>query len=197
MKGILGVVGVLVGIVVVVGLWFASANNRFVKLNEQVRTSWSQVENAYQRRSDLIPNLVETVKGAANFEKSTLQEVTEARSQATRIEVSADVLNDPQKFQQFQEAQRSLSGALSRLLATVEAYPDLKATQAYRDLMSQLEGTENRISVERKRFNDSVNEYNVGIQQFPGRIAAGFLGYQPKPYFQADPGANVAPKVKF
>jgi len=195
--GALGVVGVLVAIAVAIGLWFASANNRFVSLNENVRSRWSQVENDYQRRMDLIPNLVETVKGVAGFEKETYTAVAEARSQAAKVQVSGDVLADPQKFAQFEQAQQSLSGALSRLLVTVEKYPDLKASQNFQNLQTQLEGTENRIAVERKRFNDAVAEYNVAVQQFPGRLAAGFLGYQPKPYFQADAGAREAPKVKF
>jgi LemA protein len=187
----------IVAFVVVALLWFVSANNRFVGLNEGVRASWSQVENDYQRRLDLIPNLVETVKGVAGFEKETYTAVAEARSQAAKIQISGDVLSDPAKFAQFQEAQRALSGALSRLIATAEAYPQLKANQNFSDLQKQLEGTENRIAVERRRFNETVAEYNVAVQRFPGRIVAGMLGFTPKNYFQADVGANEAPKVKF
>jgi LemA protein len=175
----------------------ASQNNRYVQLNERVKQSWSQVQNNYQRRADLIPNLVETVKGVAGFEKETYTAVAQARTKAIALNVGEDVLSDPNKFAQFEQAQRQLSSGLGRLLATAEAYPDLKANANFRDLQAQLEGTENCIAVERKRFNDAVSEYNIAVQSFPGRFAAGFLGYAQRPYFQADVGAEQAPKVQF
>src|SRR5687767_5588427 len=189
MKGLIAVVVA----VLLVGLWGMSANNRLVGLDEGVRSAWSQVENTYQRRMDLIPNLVETVKGVTGFEERTYTAVAEARSKAGQIQVSGDLLADPAKFQQFDAAQRQLSGSIGRLLATAEAYPQLKASENFRDLQAQLEGTENRISVERRRFNEAVNGYNVSVKQFPTRLFAGVLGYTEKPYFQAAEGAREAP----
>jgi len=186
-----------VGIIVILFFWGVSVNNNLVDLQEGVRSQWSQVENQYQRRSDLIPNLVNTVKGAANFEKETLTDVTEARSKATSINIKASDLTNQQALANFEQAQSRLSGALSRLLVTVERYPDLKANQNFRDLQVQLEGTENRISVERKRYNDAAQKYNTQIRRFPGSLLAGILGFQKMAYFQADKGADQAPKVQF
>jgi LemA protein len=193
MKGLIAVVVA----VVLVGLWAMSTNNRLVGLEENVKSSWSQVENTYQRRMDLVPNLVETVKGVAGFEERTYTAVAEARSKAGQIQVSGDLLADPEKFQQFEAAQRQLSGSIGRLLATAEAYPQLKASENFRDLQAQLEGTENRIAVERRRFNEAVNEYNVAVKRFPARVIAPMLGFKEKPYFQAAEGAQTAPKVQF
>jgi len=190
---------VLLLIVVLIGFSSCSSYNSMVSLEEGVESSWSQVENVYQRRADLIPNLVETVKGAANFEKETLTDVIEARAKATQIQasLSSDVVNDPQAFQKFQQAQGALSGALSRLLVTVERYPDLKANQNYLTLQSQLEGTENRIAVERKHYNEAAQAFNTKIRRFPASIIANMTGLRKKQYFQSEPGAEEAPKVKF
>lgn len=170
--------------------------NTMVTMEEQVASSWSQVENQYQRRADLIPNLVNTVKGYADFERETLTEVIEARSRATSINVDANEL-DPAQVQRFQQAQEQLSGALSRLLVTVERYPELKANQNFLELQAQLEGTENRIAVERKRFNETVQSYNSYIRQFPQNIIAGWFGFERKGYFEAQQGAERAPTVSF
>jgi len=175
--------------------------NSLVSLDQGVQAQWAQVENVYQRRADLVPNLVQTVKGAANFEKDTLTAVTEARAQVGKV--SADALknatSDPEAFQRFQQAQGQLSSALSRLLVVAEAYPDLKATANFRDLQVQLEGTENRIAVERMRFNEAAREFNTKRSSFPTVILAGFFGdrFREKPYFQAEPGSHAAPKVSF
>ena len=171
--------------------------NTLVEQQQQVNQRWAQVENQYQRRADLIPNLVNTVKGAADFEQQTLTDVIEARSKASSIQVSADDLNNPQKVQQFQQAQQQLSGALSRLLVTVEKYPELKANQNFRDLQTQLEGTENRIATERQRFNEAVQSYNTAVQRFPTNIFAGLFGFDQKAYFEADEGASEVPEVDF
>lgn len=186
-----------IGVVAVLFFYGVNLNNSLVNKQETVNQAWAQVENQYQRRSDLIPNLVNTVKGAADFEQETLTQVIEARSRATSIQMSADDLNDPQKVQQFQQAQAQLSGALSRLLVTVEKYPELKANQNFRDLQTQLEGTENRIATERKRYNDAVQEYNTSIRRFPGNLFAGLLGFDSKAYFEAEEGAEQAPEVNF
>ncbi|HZN94285.1 MAG TPA: LemA family protein [Myxococcales bacterium] len=183
--------------VVLVGLWAASANNSLVKLDQGVKQSWSQVENVYQRRMDLIPNLVETVKGVSNFEKETYAAVADARARASSITISPELLNDPQKFQQFEQAQNQLSGSLGRLLVVSERYPELKANQSFEGLLAELAGTENRIAVERRRFNESVGEYNVAVNSFPTRIMAGMLGFREKPYFTALQGADRPPAVKF
>jgi len=182
---------------VMIFVWGKNTYNNMVTLNETVTQSWSQVENQYQRRADLIPNLVETVKGYANFEKSVLVDVTEARAKVSQMNVNKDVLNDPQAFQKFQALQGSLSGALSRLLVTVEKYPELKANQNFLSLQAQLEGTENRIAVERKRFNETVQNYNTTIKLFPASTIAGMFGFSPKQYFQSTPGTEVPPPVKF
>jgi len=194
MKGKLIIGLVVVGLLVFFGI---SINNGLVEKEEAVEGAWAQVENQYQRRADLIPNLVNTVKGAANFEQETLTSVIEARSKATSVNINASDLSDPAKFQQFQQAQGELSGALSRLLVSVERYPELKANSNFRDLQSQLEGTENRISTERKRFNDTAQSYNSSIRKFPTSIFASIGGFERKAYFEADQGAENAPSVDF
>ncbi len=189
----------LIGLGVVVLLIFFGVGkyNSLVQQQQTVNQSWAQVENQYQRRADLIPNLVNTVKGAADFEQQTLTDVIEARSRATSIQVSADDLDNPQQMQQFQQAQEQLSGALSRLLVTVEKYPEIKANQNFRDLQVQLEGTENRISTERQRFNETVRDYNTTVQSFPDNLFAGLFGFDQKAYFEAEEGASEAPQVEF
>lgn len=167
-----------------------------VKLDEDVKTKWNQVETQYQRRSDLIPNLVSTVKGAAKFEQSTLTAVVEARAKATQIKVSADDLS-PEKLEKFQAAQGQISQALGKLMVLTENYPELKATQQFSDLSVQLEGTENRIAVARKDFNDAVQEYNVKVRSFPNNLTAGMFGFKQRAGFKADAGAENAPKVQF
>lgn len=175
---------------------FAGSYNNLVEKEEAVTKQWAQVENSYQRRADLIPNLVNTVKGYADFEKSTLEAVITARSKATGITVDPTNLT-PEKIQQFQQAQDQLSGALSRLLVTVEKYPELKANQNFLELQAQLEGTENRISVERGKFNEMVEVFNVYLRKFPTNIIAGMFGFEKKGYFQAAAGSEKAPEVKF
>lgn len=170
--------------------------NRMVSLEEQVASQWAQVENQYQRRADLVPNLVNTVKGAADFERGTLTEVIEARSRATSIQVDPENLT-PENIERFEAAQQQLSGALSRLLVSVERYPELRANQNFLELQSQLEGTENRIAVERGRFNESVQTYNTYIRSFPNNIFAGMFGFERKGLFQARPGSDVPPTVEF
>jgi LemA protein len=173
-------------------------NNRLVQLSEAVDSQWSQVENVYQRRADLVPNLVATVQGAADFEKSTLTAVTEARASVGKVQISGkDLVNNPQAFAQWQAAQDGLSSALSRLLVVAESYPELKATQNFRDLQVQLEGTENRIAVERMRFNERAQEYNTYRKQVPQNIIAGMRGFGEKAYFKAQAGAEQVPKVDF
>jgi LemA protein len=170
--------------------------NDIVTKEEAVSGSWSQVQNVYQRRADLIPNLVSTVKGAANFEKETLQAVMEARASATKVTLKADELT-PEKVAQYQQAQQGLSSALARLMVVSENYPDLKANQNFRDLQSQLEGTENRITVERKKFNDAVQDYNTYIKKFPTNLTAKMFSFEKKGYFEADQAAQKAPSVQF
>ncbi len=192
--------GVGVGLVIIAIIfisWIVGVYNNLVTLDEQVTQAWSQVENQYQRRTDLIPNLVNTVKGVAEFEKETFTQVTEARSRVNQINVNPDMLNDPQAFQQFQAAQDNLGSALSRLLVTVEKYPELKANENFLQLQAQLEGTENRISVERRKFNQSVQGYNTTIRRFPANIVANFSGFNEKQYFKAVEGSDVAPQVEF
>ncbi len=187
-------------IVTFLGLWVASSYNGLVSSDQQVQSQWAQVESVYQRRADLVPNLVETVKGAANFEKSTMIEVTEARNKAVQSSGgSNNPANNPVKFEKFQQSQDSLSSALSRLLVVVERYPDLKATANFRDLQAQLEGTENRIAVERMRFNEAAQAFNTKRNNFPTNMIAGLFGnrFQVKSYFKSQPGAEMAPKVKF
>ncbi len=188
---------VLAVIAVIIVMWYVGIHNNLVALDTQVTQSWSQVENQYQRRMDLIPNLVSTVKGVANFEKETFTAVTEARAKAGSIQLTPEMLNDPAAFQKFQSAQDQLGSALSRLLVTVEKYPELKANENFLQLQSQLEGTENRISVERKRFNESVGEYNKTIKTIPNNFVANFSGFREKAFFKAKEGAEEAPKVEF
>jgi LemA protein len=193
----LGILGVLVLIVILTVSWFVGHYNNLVTMEEQVTQSWSQVENQYQRRADLIPNLVNTVKGYAAHEQETFTAVTEARSRVNNINVSSDMLNNPQAFQKFQAAQSGLSSALSRLLVTVEKYPELKANENFLQLQAQLEGTENRISVERRKFNKAVQGFNTTIRRFPANVIAGMTGFTQKQYFEATAGSDVAPKVEF
>ena len=188
------VIGVLLAVVVI---WGISSQRSFVAQQERVDEAWGFVQSQYERRADLIPNLVATVRGAADFESETLEAVVNARSQATSIQLTADALNDPNAFQRFQEAQTQLSGALSRLLVTVERYPELQANQSFRDLQVQLEGTENRISTERNRFNTAVREYNTVIRMFPSNLMAGLLGFETYSYFEASAGSENAPTVEF
>ncbi len=195
-KGI-GILIVVAVVVIGIIMWGTGIYNNLISLEENVNQSWSQVENQYQRRSDLIPNLVNTVKGVANFEKETYTAVTEARSRVNQIKMTPEMLSNPNAFQQFQNAQDGLSSALSRLLVTVENYPQLKANENFSQLQAQLEGTENRISVERRKFNQVVQNYNTKIRQFPGSIIAGFTGFQQKQYFKAAAGSEQAPKVEF
>jgi LemA protein len=187
---------IFVGVIAMVLLFGGCGYNSMVKLDEKVSEQWAQVENVYQRRSDLIPNLVNTVKGYANFEKDVLLGVTEARSKATSVNVDASKLS-PESIQKFQAAQGQLSSALSKLLVVVEKYPDLKANQNFLELQAQLEGTENRISVERNKFNTVTQEYNTKIRTFPNNITAGMFGFSKKGYFEAEQGAEKAPEVKF
>ncbi len=174
-----------------------SGYNSLVALDEDANQAWSQVSNQYQRRADLIPNLVETVKGYATHEKETFTAVTEARSKVSQMTVTPEMLNNPQTFQKFQQAQGQLGSALSRLMVVMEKYPDLKANQNFLALQSQLEGTENRISVERRRFNLTVQNYNKTIRRFPLNLLAGMFNFEKKIYFEAEQGAEKAPKVQF
>ena len=194
-----GVVLVIVlCVVVVAALAIGGSYNRLVRLQQAVDQSWAQVQNVYQRRADLIPNLVNTVSGAANFEKSTLTEVTNARASVGRVQLDPNKApTDAAQLQQFQAAQGQLSNALSRLLVVVERYPELKANQNFLSLQAQLEGTENRISVERGNFNTAVQDYNVAVRSFPTNLIAGMLGFPPKPFFTAQPGAEKPPPVQF
>ncbi len=192
-----GIGGVLILIVIGLIMWGVGVYNQLVTLDEQVTESWSQVENQYQRRADLIPNLVNTVKGVAEFERETFTAVTEARARVNQLNVSPEILNNPQAFQQFQTAQDNLGSALSRLLVTVENYPQLKANENFLQLQSQLEGTENRISVERRRFNQSVQSFNTKIRTFPANFIANMMGFAQKLYFEAAPGSDQAPRVEF
>jgi LemA protein len=191
--------GAIAAVLVVVLLWGVGSYNGLVGARESVDAQWAQVESSYQRRADLIQNLVATVRGSAKFEQDTLIQITQARSRVGQVsaEAGGDILNNPQKFAEFQEAQDQLSSALSRLLVVVERYPELKTTQAFRDLMVQLEGTENRVNVERNRFNEIARDYNTRTQRFPGTLIASSFGFQPRPYFRSQPGAETAPKVDF
>ena len=196
----LGVIGAIVLIVIIFGTAIAGTYNSLVNLDQAAQAQWGQVENAYQRRTDLIPNIVNTVKGAANFEQSTLTAVTEARAKVGQVTSGAveNIARDPQAFQRFQQAQDGLSSALSRLMVVMERYPELKATQGFRDLTVELAGTENRIAVERGRFNDRAMEFNAKRDSFPTVIIASFFPkFQEKPYFKAQAGAEKPPEVKF
>ncbi len=184
--------------VVILILIAGGSYNRLNRLQQGVNTQWAQVQNVYQRRADLIPNLVATVSGAANFEKSTLTEVTSARASVGQVKVNPSAApTDPAKLAEFDRAQSQLSGALSRLLVVAERYPELKATQNFQELQAQLEGTENRISVERRNFNEAVQAYDTAIKSFPAVFYAGALGFKERPYFTATPGAETPPKVQF
>src|SRR5216117_4112517 len=197
MRGALVAVIVLIVLVVGVVMWGVRVQNDLVRLDQDVNEKWAQVQNVYQRRADLIPNLVETVKGFAAQERTVLTEVTRARASASSIQLTPQALGDPKALERFQAAQNQLSGALSRLLVTVERYPDLKSNQNFLTLQSQLEGTENRITVERRRFNEAVRDYNTRLRLFPGSVVASRAGYQPKAFFEATGDAATAPKVKF
>ncbi|HET7875065.1 MAG TPA: LemA family protein [Methylomirabilota bacterium] len=196
-RGVLIVLAVLALLVVGLVVWGVGVNNHLVRAEQDVNEKWAQVQNVYQRRADLIPNLVETVKGFAAQERTVLEEVTRARASASSIQLTPEALNDPKAMERFQAAQAQLGGALSRLLVTVERYPDLKSNQNFLQLQSQLEGTENRIAVERRRFNESVREYNTRLRLFPGSVVAGMMGFKPKAFFEAAPDAATPPKVKF
>ncbi|MBK8191796.1 MAG: LemA family protein [Lewinellaceae bacterium] len=187
---------ILLGLAAILVFSMCGSYNNAVSKDENVKKAWSQVENQYQRRADLIPNLVNTVKGYANFEQQTLQQVVQARASATQVKIDANNLT-PEAIQRFEQAQQGLSGALGRLLAVSENYPDLKANQNFLDLQKQLEGTENRISVERKNFNESVQDFNAYIRRFPTNILAGMFGFSPKGYFQSAAGSEKAPNVQF
>ena len=193
-----GLIVILAVAAVVIGLffWFQGTYNGMVKMDEGVQAAWSQVENVYQRRADLIPNLVSTVKGYAAHEQETLEGVISARSKATQLTVDSDNLT-PERLAQYNKAQGELGAALGKLLAITENYPDLKANQNFLQLQSQLEGTENRIAVERQKFNETARKYNTAIRQFPKNIVAGMFGFEKKPYFEAQEGAQQAPKVEF
>ncbi len=197
----IGCLGAVVIVALIVAASIGGTYNSLVTLDQATQAQWAQVQNAYQRRADLVPNLVATVKGAANFEKDTMTAVTEARSKVGQVSAGAmdNILRDPAAFQRYEQAQQGLSSALTHLMAVSEAYPDLKATANFRDLQAQLEGTENRITAERQRFNESAQAFNTKRSSFPTVLVAGFFGSQfaPKPYFQAQAGSEKAPEVKF
>ena len=203
--GLLGCLGALVLILLIGGGWFIGVRNHMVELDQQVQAQWAQVENDYQRRFDLIPNLVRTVQGAANFEKSTLEAVISARSRVGQVAApsggapgtQSNLPNDPNAMAQFAGAQENLSGALSRLLVVVERYPDLKSNQNFLELQSQLEGTENRIAVERRRYNEVAQTFNSSVLKFPANLVANMSGFKPKAYFKGAAGSQNAPEVNF
>src|SRR5437868_2584730 len=193
-----GLVVLLLFVAFVIGLFFWGSYNRLVTLDQNVNKKWGDVQTVYQRRADLIPNLVNTVQGAANFEKSTIVEVTNARASVGRVQLDpSKAPTDAAQLEQFQAAQGQLSNALSRLLVVVERYPELKSNQNFLSLQAQLEGTENRISVERGNFNRTVQDYNVAVRSFPTNFVAGMLGFAPRPFFTAQPGAEKPPPVQF
>jgi LemA protein len=204
--GLLGCVGVLILLVLIVGGWFVGVRNHLVELDQQVQAQWAQVENDYQRRFDLVPNLVRTVQGAANFEKSTLEAVVNARARVGQVQSApsagppsslANLPNDPRAMANFAQAQENLSGALSRLLVVVERYPELKSNQNFLELQSQLEGTENRIAVERRRYNEVAQQFNSAVLKFPANLVANMSGFKPKAYFKGAAGSQNAPEVNF
>ena len=196
-KALIAVIVVVVILLIIVGKGIGTYNN-IIALEEGVKAQWAQVENTYQRRFDLIPNLVSTVQGEANFEKSTLTEVMEMRSRmGGTVKLDESLMNDEAALKRFQEMQGTLSGALQRLMAVSENYPDLKSNKSFQELRVQLEGAENRIAVERKRYNETVQAYNTTIRQFPTNLVAGFAGASPKALFSADAAASTAPKVQF
>ena len=193
-----GILVILAVFAIVCALALMGSYNRLVKSQQAVDSQWAQVQNVYQRRSDLIPNLVNTVQGAANFEKSTLTEVTNARASVGRVQLDPNKApTDAKQLEEFQAAQGQLSNALSRLLVVAENYPQLRATQNFQTLQAQLEGTENRIAVERNKFNEVVQSYNTQVRSFPTNFIAGMFGFAPRPYFSAQPGAEKAPTVNF
>lgn len=193
-----GVLLIVAFVVLVAGLALAGRYNQMVKLQQAVDQSWAQVQNVYQRRADLIPNLVSTVQGAANFERTTLNEVVNARASVGRVQLDpSKAPTDAAQLEQFQQAQGQLSNALSRLLVVVEAYPELKANQNFLGLQAQLEGSENRIAAERGKFNEVVQSYNTYVRSFPTNLIAGMFGFAPRPFFNAQPGADKAPTVNF
>jgi LemA protein len=196
MKTLWIVLGVLLLLVLATGGCAVSMYNGMVNGSEAVAAQWSQVENVYQRRLDLVPNMVETVKGYAKHERETLEEVVRARAGVGQVTLKADQLT-PEALERFQKAQEGLSGALQRLMVVVEKYPDLKASESFRGLQATLEGTENRIAVERMRYNDVARAYNASIRRFPGNLIAGRFGFAEKPYFKAEAGSEKAPQVKF
>lgn len=198
-KVLLAILGFFIVVGLLVAVWAIGSYNSLVSLQQATDSQWAQVQNVYQRRADLIPNLVSTVAGAANFEKSTLTAVTEARASVGRVQLPPGAApTDPNQLAAFDKAQGQLGAALSRLLVVAERYPELKATANFRDLQAQLEGTENRISVERGRFNETVQAYNTAARRFPGMLIAGMFRFAPRPYFTATtPGAETAPKVDF
>lgn len=187
---------IVLGIVVILLFWGCNQQRALVQQDENVKKTWNFVQSQYQRRADLIPNLVRTVQGEANFERGTLNDVINARARATSVQVSPENLT-PENVQRFQEAQGQLSGALGRLLVTVEQYPNLRANDAFRNLQAQLEGTENRIATARNDFNGAVQDYNVRVRTFPNNLFAGILGFHPRQGFTADPGSQNAPRVEF
>lgn len=193
-----GLVVILLVVALVIGLFFWGTYNRLVTLEQGVNKKWADVQSVNQRRADLIPNLVNTVAGAANFEKSTLTEVTNARASVGRVQINAnEAPRSAAQLEEFQRAQGQLSNALSRLLVVSENYPDLKATRNFQELQAQLEGTENRISVERNNFNTAVQNYNTALKRFPTNMLAGMFGFQPRPFFESQQGAEKAPTVTF
>ena len=202
--GLIGCLGILILVLIVGGIWLIGVRNHLVTLDQGVQAQWAQVENDYQRRYDLIPNLVRTVQGAANFEKSTLEAVVNARSRVGQVQMPAgapgtqsNTPNDPQAMAQFEAAQGALSNALSRLLVVVERYPDLKSNANFLELQSQLEGTENRIAVERRRYNEVAQQFNTSVIKFPANLVANTFGFKPKAYFRGAAGSNVPPEVNF
>ncbi len=196
-KGWLGCLGIAVVGALIVGFMVSGTYNDIIGREQAVNAQWAKVESSYQRRADLVPNLVNTVKGYAAHERETLEAVTASRAQVGSLQASPDILNKPAEFEKFQQAQAQFSSALSRLLVVVERYPDLKANQNFMDLQSQLEGTENRINVERNRFNDAAQNYNTRIKQFPAVLIARLFGFQEKQYFHAAAGSERAPAVDF
>ncbi|HEY7141809.1 MAG TPA: LemA family protein [Methylomirabilota bacterium] len=193
--GLVAVAVVALALIVSLG-WFVSVGNDLVAREQTVRESWAQVQNVYQRRADLIPNLVETVKGFAAQERTVLEEVTRARASVAGMQVTPEILRDPEALRKFQAAQAELGGALGRLLAVVERYPDLKSNQNFLALQSQLEGTENRIVVERRRYNEAVRDYNTAIRRFPRSLVASLRGFSERSFFEATPGSEAAPAIK-
>lgn len=187
---------IILGIIVLIGLYMASLNNKLVVLDQNATAQWANVESSYQRRADLIPNIVKTAKGYAEFEQSTLIAVTEARSKATSVNIDPSNVT-PEQMAQFQQAQAGVTSSLSRLLAVFERYPDLKANENFKELINELERTENRINVERNRFNDTARAFNTKVNKFPTKMFAGMLGFHEKPYFKSDAGSENAPDVEF